>query len=57
MASQEHAMLLKLGIGYLYLAQKEYVKSIQVVMHANFENFFLDDFRLHFMALAFLGIH
>jgi len=54
--SQEQSRLLALGIGYLYLVQKEYDKSLQTLKQGIFENFVLDDFRLHFMSLALEGL-
>jgi len=54
--SREQTRLLTLGIGYLYLVQNEYDTSLQIFKDGDFENFVLDDFRLHFTALALEGL-
>jgi len=54
--SEEQSRLMTLGIGYLYLVQKEYDKSLQTLDNGIFGSFVLDDFRLHFMSLALEGL-
>jgi len=54
--SQEQSRLMTLGIGYLYLVQKEYDKSLQTLRNGIFGSFVLEDFQLHFMALALEGL-
>jgi len=54
--SEEQSRLMTLGIGYLYLVQNDYDKSLQTLENGVFGNFVLDDFRLHFMALALEGL-